>query len=33
MWQMVGDISSGRRTKQCILAVGGRYDGMLAEFQ
>ncbi|XP_037027743.1 eIF-2-alpha kinase GCN2 isoform X2 [Bradysia coprophila] len=33
IWQMLGDMKTTRRVGQCIMAVGGRYDSMLTEFQ
>lgn len=33
IWQMLGDMKTTRRVGQCIMALGGRYDSMLTEFQ
>lgn len=33
VWQMIVNVKTGSRPKQTVLAQGGRYDGMLAEYQ
>lgn len=34
VWQMICDMTAGRKKKNgIVIAVGGRYDGMLAEFR
>lgn len=33
IWQMLGDFKPDRKAHSYVLAVGGRYDGMLADFQ
>lgn len=34
VWQMLCDMTAGRKKKVgTVIATGGRYDGMLAEFQ
>lgn len=33
VWQMIANVNTGPRKKHTVLAHGGRYDGMLAEYQ